>query len=605
MTAGRVIQQEAIMEVETRKQLIRAALGDEPLDTLIHSVQVVNVYTGQVERGAIGIKAGRVVTTQADGLQAAEIIDGDGAYALPGLIDTHVHLDSTLLTPHALGEVIVPCGTTCMLADPMESANVAGMPGLQALLTDIDSLPYHLFLEVSSRVPTAPGLETTGGELGLSEVSEILKWDASVSLGELDPSKVLGLRDEYLAKVEAAYALRKIANGHAIGLSGRKLEAYACGGLLDDHECVDGAEAVARLRLGMSVLVREGSSERNLDVILKAALAEGWDTRHLMFCTDDKHPNDILSEGHINYMVNRAIELGFPPVAAIRMATLNAAEHFRIDHLVGSLTPGRWADILLCRELERTEPFRVFVRGKSVAQDGRLTAITPQPTFPDWFLHTVTISRGRNPGDFDSLVPASARLDGERVTAQVIDLVPSQIINRAIRASLPTRRLGDGRRIALPEPDQDILKLVVVERYGKNGNIGQGFVHGFGLKNGAIASSVAHDHHNIVIAGTDNQDLAACVRAVEAMQGGLAIASGGQVLGRLPLPAGGLMSLESSSSVIARLEALNRIFRRLGGAFPAPFMALSFISLPTVPDLGLTDLGLVDVLNHRLVNLFV
>ncbi len=255
-----------------------------------------------------------------------------------------------------------------MLADPMESANVGGYLGLQALLTAHKQLAYHLFLEVSSRVPTAPGLETTGGELGLAEVRKILGWEATVSLGELDPSKVLGLQDEYLAKVQAAHRRGKIANGHAAGLSGRELEAYACGGLADDHEGVDYAEALERLKLGLSILVREGSTERNLDSIISGALRANLDTRHFLTCTDDKHPDDILEEGHIDYMVNRAIALGMDPVRAIQMATLNVAEHFRIEHLVGSLTPGRWADVLLVDSLENVTPRQVFFKGRLVAE---------------------------------------------------------------------------------------------------------------------------------------------------------------------------------------------------------------------------------------------
>jgi adenine deaminase len=405
---------------------------------------------------------------------------------------------------------------------------------------------------------------------------------------------VLGLRDEYLAKVEAAHALHKIANGHAAGLAGRELTAYVCGGLSDDHEAVDYDEAVARLRLGMPVLVRDGSTERNLEPIISGVVRDRLDTRHLMFCTDDKHPDDIRDEGHIDYLVNHAIELGLPAVQAIQMATLNAAAHFRVDHLIGSLSPGRWADVILAPSLGRIVPSHVFYQGRLVAQAGRLAVEPPVPDYPDWIRHTVTVRRGKSGADF------ALKTDRPVADVHVIELYPDQIINEIGRARLP---VVDG--LVLPDVDQDVLKLAVVERHGKNGNIGIAFVRGFGLKRGALASSVAHDHHNIVVAGADDADMAACVRAVEDMQGGLAVADGGLVLGRLPLPIGGLLSEAPVHDVIAQLEHITAIAHDLGCTLPAPFMTISFISLPTVPELGLTDKGLVNVRDHALMSVFV
>jgi len=583
-----------MLRLPERKVLIQSGLGEIPLDLIIKNVQLVNVYTGTIDPGAIGIKDGRVVTPYATNYEALEVIDGGGRYAIPGFFDTHVHIDSTLVIPENLSHLIVPHGTTVMLADPMEIANVAGLPGFKALLKSMDELPYHIFLEVSSRVPTAPGLETTGGELGLKEVSEILKWPQTVSLGELDPSKVLEMRDEYLLKIEVAQSLGKICNGHAVGRVGKELVAYACGGLADDHECVDYQEALSRLKLGMAVLVREGSTERNLDLILEGVVREGTYSHHLMFCTDDKHPDEILEEGHIDFMVNRAIELGISSVNAIQMATLNAAKHFRIEHLVGSLSPGRWADIILADDIKHIVPGDVYVKGQHVASDGKLIVSTPNANYPEWIYKTVEVIRGKNAGDFELAA------DGDVADVWAIELYPDQIINNQITVELP---VYDG--VVAPDIRNDLLKLAVVERYGKNGNIGITFVKGFGLRQGALASSVAHDHHNIIVAGTNDVDMAACVEAIETMQGGFAIASGGEVLGTLPLPIGGLLSEEPVDEIIASLEYLNQTYHRLGGTLPAPFMTISFIGLPTVPELGLTDMGLVDVLSHKLISSFI
>jgi adenine deaminase len=582
------------MKMARRIELIRAGLGDLRLDLLIENIKIVNVYSGKVESGAIGILGDRVVSPYAFGYSAKQVVDGKDMYALPGFIDTHVHIDSTLLTPEYLSELIVPHGTTSMFADPMEISNVAGIEGLKALVAPNDKLPYNFFIEVPSRVPTAPGLETTGGELGLEEVKQILKWSNTISLGELDPSKVIGLKEEYLAKVEASQKLGKISNGHTAGLNEIELTGYCCGGLSDDHECVDYSDAIRRLNLGLSVLIREGSSERNLELILRGVLNNEIDTSNLMFCTDDKHPDDIQREGHIDYMVNKAISMGLSPVKAIQMATINAARHFRVNHLIGSLTPGRYADIILNKSLEEIDPVSVFFHGKQVAKNGKLTITPPSLKYPDYLYKTIKVSKGKDPLDFQ------VTANGQKVKVWVIELVPDQIINKRNQTELDVNDGFVSNGIL-----GDILKLAVVERYGKTGGIGVTYVKGVGIKRGAIASSVSHDHHNIVVAGTNDVDMAVCVKAIEEMQGGLAIAADGKLLDCLPLPIGGLMSDKSSQEVIESLKRMNQHYRDLGGALLAPFMSLSFISLPTVPELGLTDKGLIDVHKHELISSFV
>lgn len=583
-----------IPDVETRKILIEAALGQTPLDLLIKNVRIVNVYTSKIVDGALGISKGYVVSLQAEDLPHLNSFDAEGKYALPGFIDTHMHLDSSIVTPENLMHLVVPHGTTALFTDPMESSNVGGIKGLQALLHMSEHLPCHIEIEVSSRVPTAPGLETTGGKLGLEEVREILKWENCISLGELDPSKILGIADEYLAKVVATHALGKIANGHAAGLSERELIPYACGGLADDHECIDFDDALKRLQVGLGVLVREGSTERNLEPIIRGLFSSGVDTRHFMFCTDDKHPNDILKEGHIDYMVNRAIELGLSPITAIQMATLNAAMHFRVDHLLGSLSPGRYADIILSEELYPIKPTHVFFQGQLAAKDGKLVVQIPPAAYPEWFYHTVHITRGKKAEDF------ILRASGPTARVRVIELYPDQIINKAGQAELPVVNSN-----VVSSVQQDVLKLAVVERYGKNGNIGITFVKGFGLQQGALASSVAHDHHNIIVVGVNEEDMAVCVQAIENMQGGLVVAAEGHVLGQLPLPLGGLMNPSPVNEVIRMLDDLTHLAHNLGCKLPAPFMTISFISLPTVPDYGLTDRGLVDVHRHKIVSPFL
>ncbi len=574
---------------------IKAALGQRPLDLLICNVRLVNIYTGAIVETDIGVHSGQVVSILPSvAREATETHDARGLYAIPGFIDAHVHIESTLLTPARLAEVIVPTGTTALFVDPMEVANVAGYEGLVAFLSGAESLPYRLFIQVPSRVPTAPGLETTGGTLELAEVERILDWDITQSLGELDPSKILGLSEEHLQKILAARARGKVVNGHAIELEGAELEAYAAAGLSDDHECVTYEQLAHRLTVGMKVMVREGSSERNLVELMTGVIARGLDTRHLMFCTDDKHPSDIKAEGHINFNVNESIRLGLPPMQAIQMATINAAQHFRVDDRIGAIAPGRFADILLCESLERIEPKHVFVGGRLVAESGQLVVDVSQVAFPEWLKRTVHVSSGTSPADF------VFRAEGQSVEVRVIEIIPNQITNHLRTATLPVR---DGK--IQPDVQQDVLKLAAVERHGKNGNLAIAWTKGFGLQHGAIACSVAHDHHNILVVGSNDADMAACVRALVESQGGFVAVTDGQILGRLPLPLAGLMSEAAPEEVDASLQAVRAAARSLGCSLATPFMTLSFISLPTVPEAGISDLGLIDVKKHALIPVVV
>jgi adenine deaminase len=510
------------------------------------------------------------------------------------LIDTHVHVDSTLLTPSVLAELIVPHGTTAVFADPMEIANVAGIDGLEELVKAANDLPYQFFVEVPSRVPSAPGLETTGGALGLEETRKLLGWETTVSLGELDPSKVLGRLPEYLEKVLEAQSQGKIVNGHTAGLSREDLGVYACARIADDHECISYEEAKARLSMGKAILVREGSTERNLEALVGGLVRAKADTRHWMMCTDDKHPDDIAREGHIDYMVRKAISIGLEPIQAIQMATINAALHFRQEHNMGSLAPGRWANLILAKDLHNLQPELVFFKGELVAERGQLTRKVNAYAFPDWLHQTVKITRGREADDFQLYA------QGSHVEAWLIKISADQIVNQRNSVVLDVVE-GNVR----PDVSRDVLKLAVVERYGKNGNIGITFVNGFGLKRGALASSVSHDHHNIVVVGADDTSMACCVRAIERMQGGLVACRGEEILAELPLPIAGLMSELNSAQVITALQKMNQAAHDLGSTLPAPFMSLSFISLPTVPELGLTDMGLVDVAQHKIISPFV
>lgn len=582
---------------EEIKNTIESGLGKYACDLKIENIKLVNVFSGEVYKTDIYIKNKRIVSIDPSAdLDAKEIIDGKGRYALPGLIDAHMHFESTMLSPEALASVVVPQGTTTLCADLMEIANVAGEKGLRAMLQSMSRLPYRMLIEVSSRVPTAPGLETTGAVLGAEEVAQIMDWEESVSLGELDPSKILFVKDEYIHKIADTLSRRKLVNGHAIGRLGQELNVYASSGISDDHECVNVNEMIERLKVGMKVFIREGSSERNVDELVKGVLEKKLDTSNLMFCTDDKHAREIQVEGHINYNVSRAIELGLDPMKSVQMATVNTAKHFRMEDEIGSITPGRLADIILVEDWHDMKPDIVIFEGNVVAQNGELVKECKVEDYPDWLKHTVILKNPVTPESFE--VP-SKKMEGT-TKIHVIEMIPRQIINNHIIKDVSVKN-----GMIQVDVEQDILKLAVVERYGKNGNIGIGFVQGFELKKGALAYSMSHDHHNIVVVGTNDEDMALAVNEVARLNGGLSVACDGKILNSMELPIGGLMSEKPAEEVMAQLDILNEDAKKLGCNMDAPFMSLSFISLPTVPELGLTDKGLVDVLAHQLIELEV
>ncbi len=580
-------------EVSEMKEVLQAGLGQVPCDLKLSNVRLVNVWSGEIYPTDIYVKGKRVVSIDPDaGLEALEVIDCAGRYATPGLVDAHMHVETTCLTPEALSALIVPSGTTTICADLMEIANVAGPEGLQSMLANMERMPCRMLLEIPSRVPTAPGLETTGGVLGPAEVAELLSMDESITLGELDPSKILGVMDEYLQKVSGALNQRKLVNGHAIGHMGQELNVYASAGISDDHECVTGEEMMARQRVGMFTLIREGSTERNLDELVGRALKGRCKLDHLCFCTDDKHPGDIMHEGHISYNVRRAIELGMQPVDAVSIGSLNAAKHFRMEDWMGSVAPARMADILIVDDLAEFKPSMVFFEGSLVAKDGKLLNEPEVGNYPDWICDTVHLTNPITEQSF--FCPAS--IESGSVSANVIRMIERQIINTWVVEEMPVER---GAIVA--DPARDILKLSVVERYGKNGNVGTGFVQGFGLTKGALAFSTSHDHHNIVCIGVDDKSMATAVNEVARIHGGMACADGEKVVDSFPLPIGGLMSDKPANEVLKAIDRMNESAATLGCTLPSPFMALSFISLPTVPELGLTDLGLIDVLAHNLI----
>jgi len=563
-------------------RLFGAAKGDEPADLLLRGARIVDVILGEIRQGDLAVAGGYIVGFGAR--KAEEIIDLKGKYLVPGLIDAHVHIESSQLSPAEFARAVLPHGTTCVIADPHEIANVLGLRGIRYMLRATESLPLRVFFMAPSCVPSSP-LENAGAMLSAEEIKEVLSWDRVLGLGEvMNFPGVLSRDPEVWAKLEAAHG--KPIDGHAPGLSGYELWAYRLAGPRTEHECTLLREAREKLRAGMHILIREGTTARNLSALIPLLSAHTAPFVH--FCTDDRHPETLHTEGHMDDVLRKAIAGGTDPLVAIAAATIHAARAYGLVDL-GALAPGFRADFLVVSDLEQFEVERVYVGGELVAEGGRCLAECPDIPAGD-VRGTVDVDTGA----------LSFRIPAEGKKARVIGVVPGQVVTEGL--ILEPKEVG-GEVVA--DPERDILKLAVVERHRGTGNVGLGLVRGFGLKRGALGSTVAHDSHNIVVVGTNDGDMRLAVARLVELGGGQVVIADGKVLAELPLPLGGLMSDLPLEEVVRRSGGLKKASRSLGCVLPDPFMQLSFLALPVIPKLKLTDLGLVDVERFELTSLFV
>jgi len=568
------------------REKIRIASGDGMADLLIKNGRVVDVFSGQIEKKDVAIFAGVIVGF--GDYQAKKIVDVKGDFLCPGLIDGHVHVESSMVTIPEFARAVLPNGTTSVVIDPHEIANVHGREGIRFMADSARGIPLNVFIMLPSCVP-ATNMETSGATLKASALRPLFKEPWAIGLAEMMNFPGVIFRDsEVLKKIETAKG--RPIDGHAPMLSGKRLYAYLTAGIRSDHECTTLKEAKEKLKNGMWIQVREGTTARNLKDLLPLVTTKN--SRRIFFVTDDRHPKELLKEGHIDSMIRQAIHLGLDPILAIQMATLNAAEYFRLDGL-GAIAPGYRADLVTFDHLGRFRIGKVFKDGILVAENGKML-ITP----PGRKGLKVGL-RVRGSVRVGPLKKDAFLLRSNQLLAKVIQLIPNQIVTKKVMKKII---LKEG--VAYPNIKEDILKIVVVERHKATGNIGIGFVQGFGLRNGAIGSSVAHDSHNLVIVGTNDHDILKTVNVIQAMRGGLVVVSDGKVLSSLPLPIAGLMSESAVPQVYLQLEALHRAVRKLGCKIPDPFMALSFLSLPVIPELKITDKGLVDVNQFKFVPLF-
>ncbi len=569
--------------IDRLRNLIRVARGDLEPDMVLKGGQIVNVLSGEIIRADVAVYDGIIAGVgRYDG---PVTINAERDYVTPGFIDGHMHLESTLLSPAELARAVLPRGTTAIVADPHEIANVLGIEGIRFMLAASKGLPVDIYFLLPSCVP-ATDLETSGAFLSAADLQTFRREKRVLGLAEMmNYPGVLCGSDSVLEKLIAFR--RGIRDGHAPLLSGRDLNAYIAAGIRSDHECTARAEAEEKLRLGMHIMIREGTQAKNLKDLLP--LVSSRNNRRCSLVTDDLHPHDLLTKGHLDHLIDMALTEGMEPVEAIRMVTCNTAQYFGLRD-VGAVAPGYRADLLILPSLAPVRVRSVIKGGKKVFDEGCFTDSREATGTECGQMRAMNV----RPLKRDAFAVPSR---GERI--RVIGLIPDQILTRQLILEPAVR---DGAIVS--DVGRDILKLAVVERHRATGRIGLGFVRGFGLKEGALASSVAHDSHNIIAVGCDDEDLFAAVKAIEAMNGGLAAVRNGKVIAKLPLPIAGLMSNRPLAEVARCWEELRRIARDFGSVPVEPFMVLSFLALPVIPELKLTDMGLVDVNLFRHVPLF-
>ena len=578
--------------------LSQTAMGILKADAVIKGGRMVNVNTGEMEEGKdIAIKHGRIVLvgkidhTIGD---ETEVIDAAGYILVPGFLDGHLHVESSMVTVREFTRAALPRGTTTIFMDPHEIANVLGLEGVKLMVEEGRKMPLKVYATMPSCVPAAPGFEDAGAAFGPDEVAEAMEDDRVIGLGEMMnfPGVIYG--DEKVhGELKATLDAGKPVTGHysvpdlEIGL-----QAYAAAGIVSCHEGTTKEDSLARMRLGMYAKLREGSAWQDIKETVRSITEGRVDSRYALLVTDDVHPHTLMELGHLDHVIRRAIRQGLNPVTAIQMATINAAQCFRVDRHLGSISPGRCADIVFLRDLAEVAVEKVMVDGKLVAEQGRLLADLPSFAYPDQARDSVHLQKKLTPQDFVIRAPEGAA----GVSAHVMEIIEAhvgtrhRILEMQVVEGLPRHRDAG-----------DVAKVMVLERHGGPGNFGLGYVKGFGLTAGAVASTVAHDSHNLLILGTNDADMALAGNALAELGGGMLVVKDGQILATLPLPIAGLMSdrpVEEVAGMVARLDAA---WKELGCNLESPFMTLALISLPVLPELRLTNRGLVDSLNFTLL----
>ncbi|SDW81802.1 adenine deaminase [Litoreibacter albidus] len=580
--------------------LVAVAAGRAPADTVLRGGKVVNVHTREVLDGwQVAISAGRFAYVGPDASHCigpdTDVIELAGRYLIPGLCDGHMHIESGMLTPAEFASAVIPHGTTTMFTDPHEIANVLGLRGVKLMHDEALIQPISIYTQMPSCAPSAPGLETTGYEIGPEDVAEAMTWQGIIGLGEMMnfPGVVNGSQ-QMLAEIAATQNAGKTVGGHYASPDlGPDFHAYAAGGPADDHEGTCEADAIARVRQGMRSMMRLGSAWYDVETQITAITEKGLDSRNFILCTDDCHSGTLVNDGHMNRVVRHAIECGCDPLIALQMATINTATHFGLERELGSIAPGRRADLIVTSDLRALPVERVIAQGKTVAKDGEIIVNCPHLDWPDDARQTVHLGRELGASDFEIKGPDGA----QTVTAKVIGVVENQAPTEALKRTIPVER-------GLLEPTDAVCQIALVERHRGTGDVVNALVEGFGYEGAmAMASTVAHDSHHMIVVGTDRAQMALAANRLAEVGGGVTVWKDGAELALVELPIAGLMSDRPARDVAANADQMVAAMEACGCTLNNAYMQHSLLALVVIPSLRLSDLGLVDVTKFELTDL--
>lgn len=566
--------------------IINVARGLEKADLVIKNANIVNVLSEEIHKGDIAICDG-VIAGIGENYSGEKEIDINGAYVTPSFIDGHVHLESTMMLPKEFAKTVLPAGTTTVIIDPHEISNVLGLHGISFMHEAVKDLPMNVYTMLPSCVPATP-FETSGFDLNSYDLSLLIDKPWVLGIAEMmNFPGVLNHDKNVMAKLELAKSRGKRIDGHAPYLSGKDLCGYIASGVKSDHECTTPEEAIEKLRLGVYVMIREGTAAKDLDALIPVLKTSN--TRKCIFVTDDRHPADLKE--HINGMVRRAVDAGVDPIKAVQVASLNTAEYFGLKDL-GAIAPGYKADLLVLPDLKTFKPDIVLKDGQVVAQDGKLAVEIPEndaiATRNSVNVRWITMDDFKIPTEGEGLKQV-----------RVLEVIPHQLITKSVMSDV---KVVDGN--AVSNVETDTLKICVIERHRATGNIGKGFVKGFNLKCGAIASTVAHDSHNMIVIGTNDFDMYTAAVALIKCQGGKVVVKDGKIISQLPLPIAGLMSDKEFDFVVEKCDELNKAAHSIGCKLEDPFMTMGFLSLPVIPELKITDKGVFDTNKFDFVDIF-
>ncbi|MDX9848949.1 MAG: adenine deaminase [Anaerolineaceae bacterium] len=585
------------------KKLVDVAMGRVPAALVVKNAKWVCVQTGEmIDNTSVAISDHRIafVGENADHCigKNTQVIDAQHKYLVPGLIDAHMHIESGMLTVTEFVRAVLPKGTTTMMVDPHEIANVFGLKGVRLMVDEALKQPNHVFVQVPSCVPSAPGFETPGASISPDDVAEAIQWDGIIGLGEMMNFPAVANNDEKLhAEMEITRLAGKVIGGHYASPDlGLPFSGYVAGGAQDDHEGTRTIDAITRARQGMKVMMRYGSAWHDVEEQIKAITEHGLESRNFILCTDDSHSATLVDDGHMDRVLRHTIGLGVEPMLAIQMMTINPATYFGLESEIGQIAPGRYADMLIVSDLERFQPELVIAKGSVVAQNGKNLIDFPEIVYPDWAIHSVNIETPVSP---DVFCIKTSKEGTARVN--VIGVIENQAPTQHLEMVLPVRN----GRLTL-DPNLDIAKLAVVERHAGSGSVSNGFVAGFGIKGKcAIATTVAHDSHHLIVAGTDDKLMAAAVNRLAEIGGGQVVIKDGEIIGEVPLPIAGLMSNQNAEIVSKKASSVLRGFQECGCKLNNPNMQLSLLALVVIPEVRLSDRGLVDVTNFQFIPVII